>query len=229
MCIRDSLFTSKFDLSYERERQIVGLDPEAADFAEKLSGELGRSASGSDLLGYRRALNEARLAGMPVGRRVVTIDDFFPRKKWQVLALNGYMLPDPYTGAPGVEMVREGVYRVTTRAASNGGTTEVTLTLRLMAGFEEMRLVFSPLLDRFYRGQDWKTRPVKVSDSGRIRNELQTLASEALEYFGDNSIRIRFGKIDAAVLSPDKQALIREVLTWYKRHHPIWFEWLEIA
>ena len=223
------LFTSKFELSYERERRIVGLDPEASDFAEKLSVELGRSASGSDLLGYRRALNDARQAGMPVGHRTVTIDDFFPRKKWQVLALNGYMLPDPYTGAPGVEMVSEGVYRVTTRAASGGGTVEVTLTLRLMASFEEMRLVFSPLLDRFYRGQDWKTRPVKVSDSGRIRNELQTLASEALEYFGDNSIRIRFGKIDAAVLSPDKQALIREVLTWYKRHHPIWFEWLEIA
>ena len=34
---------------------------------------------------------------------------------------------------------------------------------------------------------------------------------------------------DDAAIAPDKQALIREVLTWYKRHHPIWFEWLEIA
>ena len=78
-----------------------------------------------------------------------------------------------------------------------------------MESFDQTRLVFSPLLDRFYRGQDWKTRPVKVSDSGRIRNELQTLASEALEYFGDNGIRIHFDRIDDAVLSPDKKQLIR--------------------
>jgi hypothetical protein len=70
---------------------------------------------------------------------------------------------------------------------------------------------------------------VKVSDSGRIRNELQTLASEALEYFGENGIRVHFDRVDDAVLAPDKKALIREVLAWYKEHHPIWFGWLELA
>ena len=143
--------------------------------------------------------------------------------------LTGSMLPEPYTGLPGVEQVQQGVYRVTTRASSERGILDVTLTLRLMESFDQTRLVFSPLLDRFYRGQDWKTRPVKVSDSGRIRNELQTLASEALEYFGDNGIRIHFDRIDDAVLSPDKKEVLRAVLRLYKQNHPLWFNWIEMA
>src|SRR5256884_1669468 len=51
----------------------------------------------------------------------------------------------------------------------------VTFTLRLMESFEETRQVFSPLLVRFLSGVDHTTRPVKISDSGRIRNELQTM------------------------------------------------------
>jgi hypothetical protein len=69
---------------------------------------------------------------------------------------------------------------------------------------------------------------VKISDSGRIRNELQTLCSEALDYLEDGRIRVRFSRIDEAVLPPDKQRRIREVLEWYREHHPIWFRWLVI-
>ena len=106
---------------------------------------------------------------------------------------------------------------------------EVTLTFRLMESLAESRLVFSPLLDRFYAGSQYSSRPVKISDSGRIRNELQTLVSEALEYTGNGGVRVNFDRIDDAVLSPDKKALIREVLEWYKANHPIWFRWLELA
>jgi hypothetical protein len=166
---------------------------------------------------------------MPVESRTITADDFFPNKRWNVLAVAGYMLPDPYSGAPGVEQVRTGTYRVTTHAASRHGILEVTLTLRLMEPPAEMRMVFLPLLDRFYAGQDFRTRPIKVSDSGRIRNELQTLASEALEFLPDDRIRVHFDRVDDQVLPPDKKALILEVLGWYKRHHPIWFRWLELG
>ena len=225
MCI----LTSKFEVSYERERLLLYLDPAAPDFPQRLAETLGRDVTPKDCLAYAGILTNARDAAMPLGRRTVTADDFFQKKEWHVLSLMGSMLPEPYTGLPGVEQVQQGVYRVTTRASSERGILDVTLTLRLMESFDQTRLVFSPLLDRFYRGQDWKTRPVKVSDSGRIRNELQTLASEALEYFGDNGIRIHFDRVDDAVLAPDKKALIREVLAWYREHHPIWFSWLEIA
>ena len=138
------------------------------------------------------------------------------------------MLPDPYTGAPGVEEVGPSTYRVTTRAATRTGILEVGLTLRNMEQREQSRRVFSPLLDRFYAGQDYRARPVKVSDSGRIRNELQTLCSEGLEHMGDGRIRVAFDAIDDAVLPADKKAVIREVLLWYKEHHPAWFHWLEM-
>ena len=84
---------------------------------------------------------------MPIGKKTITADDFFQKKEWHVLSLMGSMLPEPYTGLPGVEQVQQGVYRVTTRASSDSGILDVTLTLRLMESFDQTKLVFSPLLD----------------------------------------------------------------------------------
>ena len=189
----------------------------------------GATCTPADLEAYRGALRHARRADLPVQRRTLTADDFFPQKEWDGLALAGFMLPDPYTGSPGVEEVGEGVYRVTTLAGSARGVLRVTLTLRLIESKTESRLVFSPLLDRFFAGQDYRTRPVKISDSGRIRNELQTWCSEALEYLDEDAIRVHLDSVDDAVLSPEKRAFIREVLLWYKANHPIWFRWLEVG
>ncbi|KAA0255387.1 hypothetical protein FBQ97_17865 [Acidobacteria bacterium ACD] len=223
------LLSSVFEAPIARERLVVGLDPDAPDLPEQLRRVLDKDLSAEEADEYRHALRTARNAGMPVGTRTVTVDDFLPRKEWQVLSLSGFMLDDPYSGRPGVETLERGVYRVTTRAATKCGSLEARMTLRLMESFEESRLVFSPLLDRFYRGQDFRTRPVKISDSGRIRNELQTLASEFLEYFGDDGIRVKFDQIPEGVLARDKVELIREVLAWYKANHPIWFRWLEVS
>ncbi len=222
------LFSSKFKVSYERERHIMRLDPDDPELARKLEEILGVEPSGEEVATYRDLLRNAREAGLPVGKRTFTVDELFPQKRWRTLALIGYMLPDPYSGQPGVEQISPGVYRVTSRAATRWGMVDVTLTLRLMEPFDQMRLVFSPLLDRFYAGQDFRTRPVKISDSGRIRNELQTLASEALEYLPDGRIRVHLDRVDDAVLPADKKALILEVLRWYKEQHPIWFRWLEL-
>jgi len=224
-----ALFSSKFKIAYDQERHIMHLDPESAGFERELGALLGHEVSPKEADEYRAILRNARDADMPLQRSTITANDFFPKKEWQVLALASFLLPDPYTGSPGVEQVRPNVYRVTTHAATRAGIHEVTLSLRLMDDGQEMRMVFSPLLDRFYAGQDHRSRPVKVSDSGRIRNELQTLCSEALEYLPDDRIRVHLERIDDAVLSPDKRALIREVLAWYKANHPIWFSWLEIS
>jgi hypothetical protein len=224
-----SVFTSLFKVPWELERELMRLDPEADDFKAKLDEVLGRPADEATVDTYKAELRNARDAGMPVMKPNPTIDDFFPRKEWGVLAVSGYMLPDPYSGADGVEVVSPGVYRVMTSAATKKGIVEVTLTLRLLETLEQSRLVFSPLLDRFYAGEDFKSRPVRISDSGRIRNELQTLASEALDYIDDDGICVVFDRIDEAVLTPDKQELIKEVITWYKDSHPIWFRWLHIC
>ncbi len=223
-----ALFSSRFEVPWDREAVIMRLDPEAPDYAEQLAHVLERQPSHNEIEQYREVIRDARDAGMPVGSRTLTADDLFPEKRWRVLALASYMLPDPYTGAAGVEEVGPETFRVTTHAATRHGIVEVALTLRLMEPRNEMQMVFSPLLDRFYAGQDYRERPVKVSDSGRIRNELQTLASEAIEYLPDDRMRIRFEAIDDAVLPPDKKLLIQEVLAWYKDHHPVWFRWLDM-
>ena len=222
------LFSSHFKASIGRERHIITLDPESDDFEADLAATLETEIEPDFVEAYRESLRSAREAMMPIDQRTLTADDFFPLKEWRVLALAGYLLPDPYSGTDGVEQVAEDRFRVTTRAATRLGLVDATVELRLMEPFEEMRMVFSPLLDRFYSGQDYRQRAVKISDSGRIRNELQTLCSEAIEYLPGDSMLVRFSQIDESVMPSDKRELIREVLDWYKTNHPIWFTWLEM-
>ena len=92
-------------------------------------------------------------------------------------------------GRAGVTRVADGVYRVTTRLATRQASSRITFTFRLMEPLEKARHVFSPLLVRFMSGVDHTTRPVKISDSGRIRNELQTMLSQALEHDGEHDPR----------------------------------------
>ena len=223
-----NVFTSKFVLPYDREQHIMGLDPDATDFASRLEPHLGTPPGAATVTDYRRMIHEGGDAGVELRKATLSADDFFPEKVWDVLAVSGYMCPDPYSGAPGVEEVEPGVYRVTVRLASERGDKRITFTLRLTETLEQSRLVFSPLLRRFLAGADYERRPVKISDSGRIRNELQTLCAEALEFSNANRIRLHFDRIPEAVIPPDHQVTLREVLTWYKRRHPVWFSWLEI-
>ena len=137
------------------------------------------------------------------------------------------MLPDPYTGAPGVTQLADDTYEVTIRITTDRGDKRITFALRLEESFEESKLVFSPLLNRFLKGEDFQSRAVKISDSGRIRNELQTLCSEALSYVRNKMI-LNFDKIPQATISIEDQKKLRQILTWYKTNHPIWFDWLDL-
>jgi hypothetical protein len=99
-----------------------------------------------------------------------------------------------------------------------------------MEDLEESHLVFKPMLNRFMAGENFGgERAVRISDSGRIRNELQTLCTEALEFLGEERMRIHFDRIPPEVISPENQERLMQILKWYKEHHPIWFSWLEIV
>jgi hypothetical protein len=222
-------FTSRFELPIEKERFVMRLEPEDPDLASKLAELFEKPVDHDTAARYRAMILEAQEAGMPKYNRVIRVDDFFPEKNWDVVALSGYMCADPYSGASGVEAVDEGAYRVTSRIATPEGDKLITFILRLMEEPQEQKLVFNPLLSRFFYGEDFRNRPVKISDSGRIRNELQTLCSEALEYLRDGRIRLCFDRIPPEVISVQEQSILREVLEWYIQHHPIWFAWLEIA
>jgi hypothetical protein len=177
---------------------------------------------------YRAAISEAAHANVPLDRRVLRAGDFLPEKAWHVLASTGYMCDDPYTGAAGVETLGEGRYRVTALLATHHASSRITFTFRLKDPLDEARRVFSPLLVRFMNGVDWTQRPVKISDSGRLRNELQTLISQAIDYEGDR-MHVHLDRIDEKVVPPDKQQVISRVLEWYKTNHPAWFEWLDLT
>ena len=224
-----SVFSAKYEVEPEREHRLMQMDPSAGDFDRRLAELLGGCVTAEKATAYRAILLNAREAGMPLQERWLTIDNFFPSRHWSMLGVMGYMLPDPYTGTQGVEDLGEGRYRVHTRGVTRQGIMEVALTFRLMKTFDVSRLVFSPLLQRFIQGTDYTTRAVKISDSGRIRNELQTLISEALEHKGADGIRVHFNRIEEATLPREHQEIVRNVLEWYKKNHPIWFRWLEIA
>jgi hypothetical protein len=222
-------FTSRFDLPYEKEQDVMRLDPDAPEFGARLAALTGAACDGETASDYARMIREAASAGLLPGRITLTADDFFPEKRWEVLAVSGYMGPDPYSGASGVQELSPGVYRATVRLASSGGDKRITLTLRLGETIEQSRLVFSPLLSRFLAGEPFETRPVKISDSGRIRNELQTLCAEALEFVDSRQIRIHFDLIPPEVIPYDRQRKLLDVLRWYKTRHPMWFAWMELV
>jgi hypothetical protein len=224
-----AVFSPTFDLPCDQEAKLMQLDPDAPDFAARIRAIAeGRDVSEEDVAGYAEAIRDARACNVPMGKPVLRADSFLPEKNWGVLAAIGYMCDDPYTGTKGVEKVAEGIYKVTTRLATRNASSYITFTFRLMESFEQQRHVFSPLLVRFLSGVDHTTRAVKISDSGRIRNELQTMFSQALEHDGDQ-IRVHFDRVDEKVMPRDKQAAIRRVLEWYKASHPMWFKWLEIG
>ena len=221
-------FTSKFELPIDKEQHVMKIDPDSPDYKNKLESLFEKKLDQETLDRYKEMILEAREAGMPSFGRVIRVDDFFPEKNWEVVALSGYMCNEPYSGAKGVEEIEKGIYRVTSRIATARGDKRITFTLRLMEKTDEQRLVFNPLLSRFFYGEDFRTRPVKISDSGRIRNELQTLVSEALEHKRNGHIKVNFDQIPPEVISLKDQKILREVLEWYKKHHPIWFAWLEL-
>jgi len=55
----------------------------------------------ADAAGFQAMIKDASQAGIPVHKTSVEAGDFFPEKKWDVLAVSGYMCPDPYSGLPG--------------------------------------------------------------------------------------------------------------------------------
>lgn len=224
-----AVFTSSFKLPYFQEQHVMELNPGDPDFKDKLEKIIGSSVDSETVKKYAAMVHEGITAGIPLNKPSIEADDFLPEKKWDVLAVSGYMGPDPYSGASGVEKIGDGVYKVMVRISSQEAEKLITLTLKLQETVEQSKLVFKPLLIRFMGGEDYQNRPVRISDSGRIRNEIQTLCSEALEYERDEAIRIHFPRIPVEVISKENQQRLLAILKWYKTHHPIWFSWLDLV
>ena len=90
------LLSSTFELPAEREHRVMSLDAESPEFAADLAAVAGCELTAAQVERYRGSIRAARDAGMPVGRRSVSIEDFFPQKEWRVLAVSGFIFPDPW-------------------------------------------------------------------------------------------------------------------------------------
>ena len=211
-----TVFTSAFELSYDRERDVMQLDTEHPSFKERLETLMGIEVTDELLRQYQEMIHEGRNAGIPAHKSSIDADDFFPEKQWDILAISGYMKADPYTGASGVTEIAPDEFQVTVRLAAPKGDKLITFTLKLTDPLDEEALVFNPLLNRFLAGEDYLARPVKISDSGRIRNELQTLCSEALEFIGNERICLHCDRIIPEIIPPEQKRELVEILNWYK-------------
>jgi hypothetical protein len=222
-------FSPTFEQPCHIEGQLMQLEPSAPDFEQRVTELLGgQQVDAGKVQSYAEAIHDAAASNLPLDRPALRPGDFLPEKHWHVLASTAYICDDPYTGSEGVTQLADGVYRVTTRLATRQAESRIAFTFRLMEPLDLARHVFSPLLVRFSSGVDHTSRPVKISDSGRIRNELQTMLSQALDYDGD-IVRVHFDRLDERVVPRETQEIIRNVLTWYRVNHPVWFNWLEIA
>ncbi len=223
-----AVLSSKFHLPFDLDAASMKLDPRKDNFEDRLKTEFFKRDLEPELVEqYRDSILAAQKAGIPLNKRTISADDLISEKEWSALAANGYMLPDPYTGTPGVTQISDDTYEVTTRMATPKGDKRITFALKLAESFDESKLVFTPLLNRFLKGEDFTHRPVKVSDSGRIRNELQTLCMDALEHYG-NKVVLKFNRIPKATISEAQQEVLKKILVWYKENYPIWFEWLDL-
>lgn len=223
-----SIFTSTFELPYNQERELMGLDPDNDAFPQQLEAILQKKPDQAILDKISTQIRQGRDADIPLNKAFLAADDFFPEKEWDALSVCGFMGPDPYSNQHGVEDLGNSTYRVTVRLASLKGIKLVRFTFKLKDDLSESRLVFNPLLSRFMSGENYQDRPVKISDSGRIRNELQTICSEALE-FVDDTIILHFDRIPEEVISEVMQKKLKEILTWYRKEHPLWFRWLKLS
>ena len=223
-----AVLSSKFALTFDKDAASMKLNPDADDFSHCMRNDiLEENVDDAFIESYRESILMARNAGIPLKKRTLSADDLIAEKKWRAIATSGYILPDPYSGHPGVSRISENTFAVTVRMSSETADKKITFALRLLETRNESKLIFSPLLNRFLKGEDFKTRAVKISDSGRIRNELQTLCTDALEYFG-NKVFLEFDKIPKATISEEEQKMLKDILLWYKTNYPIWFEWLEL-
>ncbi len=224
-----AVLSSVFKLNCHQDAATMKLDPEDNTFTQILENDFFKGEVDPKTAEiYKDSIHMARKAGIPLRPRTINASDLIAEKQWQTLATSGYMLPDPYSGANGVTKIGDNTWEVTVRITSEHGDKHITFALRLEEPESQSKLIFSPLLNRFFKGEDYKTRPVKISDSGRIRNELMTLCTEALEHFGPKVV-LRFDKISKATISLEEQVLLKEILVWYKEHYPTWFDWLELS
>ncbi len=65
-------FTSRFDLPYQQEQDVMSLNPDTDDFKARLEAVIGRPADAAVVQEFRRLIHEGIDAGIPVHKPLST-------------------------------------------------------------------------------------------------------------------------------------------------------------
>ena len=122
-----AVLSSKFALRCDKDAACMKLDPDADDFEQRIKKEIFEADVDDTLVNiYRESILLARNAGIPLQKRTLSADDLISEKKWQALATSGYILPDPYSGSPGVNQIADDTYAVTVRMTTDKADKKIT-------------------------------------------------------------------------------------------------------
>ena len=152
-----AVLSSKFKLPHDKDAAAMKLDPQDNNFAARLEQDLFETDVPPEMIEiYRNSIMDAKNAGIPLKPRTINAGDLIAAKKWQTLAVSGYMLPDPYSGAQGVKQISEDTWEVTVRVTSEFGDKAITFALRLLEPLQQSKLIFSTVAQPVFQGRGFQ-------------------------------------------------------------------------
>jgi len=157
----DTFFhATSLDFYFEKLKKVAAGDPAFENFTKEMALE------------YAQDYHMAKKAGYPVGKPFTITDIATQPEDLDGMAVDSFISTDAYSNLSGVKKVGEDTYEVSTRAYLKSGIKDVVLTFKAKNNEEHLKKVFTPLLIRFLKGEDYQNRRIKYRDYGRIKNEL---------------------------------------------------------
>jgi len=145
---------------FEKLKKVAAGDPAFEKFTVEMALE------------YAQDYNQAKKAGYPVGKPFKITDIATDPDQLDGIAIDSFISTDAYSNLSGVKKVAEDTYEVSTRVYLKSGIKDVVLTFKAKINEEHLKKVFTPLLIRFLKGEDYQNRRIKYRDYGRIKIEL---------------------------------------------------------
>ena len=200
------------------------------DFPAHLAEVLGREVDTTPCARFRAMIDDARQAGIPLQQAIGRGRRLLPREEVGRAGRVGLHVPRPLLrGRRESRRWSRGLLPGDGAAGRLARRQADHLHPAVMETLAQSWLVFNPLLSRFMGGEDYEHRPVRSPTRAGSATSCRPSAprrwsSSAGPHPGP--LRPHPARGDPAARH---QVKLREILRWYKKHHPIWFAWLDIA
>jgi len=156
----EEISPTSLDLYFEKLKKVAAGDPAFENFTKEMALE------------YAQDYNLAKKAGYPVGKPFDITEIATDPDHLDGIAVDSFISTDAYSNLQGVKKFPDGTYQVSARAYFKGGIKDYVFTFKARQSEEHLKKVFTPLLVRFLKGEDYQNRRIKYRDYGRIKIEL---------------------------------------------------------